>query len=268
MSISRDKTKDQDLDRLIIQAGTWLPETETLFDVIDVHPGWKCLDMGCGPVGVLPPLSKRVGARGQVIGIDEDTHNINAAKELVERKNLKNVVIIKGNIFKNPLEKHAFDLCHMRFVMNQKGCDQKLLNNMIALTRPGGVVVSQESDWTTWKCYPSQPSWDTLRDAMIALFKNAGGDINAGLRTYQMFSKTNLSTLKIRTAILAMPVGHPYRSDLIQFALTMKKRILEADLLTESEFNENITRCREVINDPSIIIFSYAVTQVWGLVSR
>lgn len=267
MILSKEKTKNHEIDRLILQAKCWLPETETLLDTIDVHPGWKCLDLGCGPVGVLTPLSKRVGANGQVVGIDEDPHFISTAKKLVTRKNLKNVAIIKGNIFKNPLEPNAFDLCHTRFVMNQKGCDQKLLNNMITLTRPGGVIVSQESDWTTWKCYPTQPSWDTLRDAMIALFKLNGGDINAGTRTYQMFSKANLSAIKIRTAIFAMPVGHPYRSGLLQFALTMKERILSAGLLTEKEFNENIEVCKDIIKDPSIIIYSYAVTQVWGLVS-
>lgn len=267
MSTPVNETKNHEIERLIHQANCWLPETEELFDTIDVHPGWKCLDLGCGPAGVLAPLSKRVGARGQVIGVDEDPHCVYAAKNFVKRKNLKNVEIIKGNIFKNPLDNDSFDLSHMRFVFNQEGCDQKLLESMIVLTRPGGVVVSQESDWTTWKCYPPQPSWDTLRDAMIALFEHSGGDINAGLRTYQMFSRANLSAIKIRTAIFAMPVGHPYRSGLIQFALTMKERILSAGLLTETAYNESIKVCKEIIKDPSIIIFSYAVTQVWGLVS-
>lgn len=267
MSTPSDETRKQEIDRLIIQAKCWEPETEVLFDQIGVHPGWKCIDVGCGPAGVLSPLSQRVGAQGQVIGVEEDSYSIRAAKNLVDSKNLTNVEIIKGNIFTSSLKKHAFDLCHMRFVFNQEGCDQELLENMITLTRPGGIIVSQESDWTTWKCYPPQPSWSTLRDAMIALFEISGGDINAGLRTYPMFHKANLSEIQIRTAIFAMPVGHPYRSGLIQYALTMKKRILAAQLLTEIAFNENIEACQDVITNHSIIIFSYAVTQVWGLVS-
>ncbi len=267
MDLTIDRTMDPEVDRLIVQADSWLPETETLFDAINVHLGWKCLDLGCGPVGVLPPLSNRVGPYGLVIGVDENPHNIHAANDLVERKNLNNVEIIKGNIFQNPLKPNTFDLSHMRFVMNEKGCDQKLLDSLIALTRPGGVVVSQESDWTTWKCYPHQSAWDTIRNAMIIVFKRSGGDINAGLRTYQMFTKTNLSAIKIRTAIFAMPVGHPYRSGLVQFAQTMKDRILDAGLLTETAFDKNIEICKDVVNNPRIIIFSYAVTQVWGLVN-
>jgi ubiquinone/menaquinone biosynthesis C-methylase UbiE len=267
MRLSLNNLKKHELDRLIIQAHCWEPETEKLFDAIGVQPGWKCVDLGCGPVGVLEPLSQRVGLNGLVIGVDEDPDCIIAAKDLVHQKKLNNVEIIKANIFENQLRKETFDFSHMRFVFNQKGCDQELLENMIALTQPGGFIVSQESDWTTWKCYPPQPSWRNLRDAMITLFERTGGDINAGLRTYQMFKQANLADIQIRTAILAMPIGHPYRSGLIEFALTMKDKILATNVLSETAFNQDIEDCREVIKNPDIIIFSYTLTQVWGRVN-
>jgi SAM-dependent methyltransferase len=266
MNSPSNENKKHEICRLMAQANTWEPEAERLFDQIGVRPGWRCIDLGCGPVGVLSPLSQRVGVHGQVFGFDEDPDCISAAESLIDRSNLTNVKIIKGNLYNNSLKSDSFDLCHLRFVFNQEGCDQELLQNMVTLTRPGGVVVSQESDWTTWKCYPRQPSWSNLRDAMIALFKQSGGDINAGLRTFKMFHQAHLTDIKIRSAILAMPVGHPYRSGLIRFALTMKERILAAGILTESAFNQNIEACQEMIKDPSIIIFSYTLTQVWGLV--
>jgi SAM-dependent methyltransferase len=266
MNAPSAETKKREICRLMAQANTWEVETETLFDQIGVLPGWRCIDLGCGPVGVLSHLSQRVGAHGQVIGFDEDPDCISAAESLIERKNLTNVEIIKGNLFDNSLKRDSFDLCHLRFVFTQEGCDQELLQNMVTLARPGGIVVSQESDWTTWKCYPRQPSWSKLRDAMIALFNQSGGDINAGLRTFKMFHQANLTDIKVRSAILAMPVGHPYRSGLIRFALTMKDRILAAGILTESAFNLHIEACQQMIKDPSIIIFSYTLTQVWGVV--
>jgi hypothetical protein len=150
--------------------------------------------------------------------------------------------------------------------MNEKGCDTELLDNMIKLSRPGGVIVSQESDWTTWKCYPPQPAWTRIRDAMIRLFDLKGGDINAGLRTYPLFYQANLSDIQVRSAIKAMPVGDPYRSDMVKFALVEKKQILDAGLLTERDFDLSIEACNRIIDDPEIIIYSYALTQVWGWV--
>lgn len=267
MATPSEETKAHEIDRLINQAKCWEPEAEMLFDKIGVSSGWKCVDLGCGPVGVLAPLSQRVGVHGHVIGVDEDPDYIIAAKKLLDQQNLTNVDIIQANLFEASLNQSSFDMCHMRFVFNQEGCDQELLEDMIALTRPGGVVVSQESDWTTWKCYPPQPSWTNLRDAMITLFERTGGDINAGLRIYQMFANANLSELQIRSAIKPMPVGHPYRSGLIRFALTLKKRLIDMHILTERAFNENVEACMALINNPSIIIFSYILTQVWGRVN-
>ena len=61
---------------------------------------------------------------------------------------------------------------------------------------------------------------------MIELFEIMGGDINAGLKTYQLFNKAHLSEIQIRTAMLDMPIGHPYRSGLVRFALSLREKIL------------------------------------------
>lgn len=36
------------------------------------RPGWRCLDLGCGAMGILGPLSRRVGPDGSVVGLDQD----------------------------------------------------------------------------------------------------------------------------------------------------------------------------------------------------
>ncbi len=266
MNFILDRNKDFEINRLINQATCWQEEAELLFDRIDIHPGWKCVDLGCGPMGVLDPLSRRVGVSGQVTGVDHNPYYIQAAKKFINQKHLTNVLVINGDLFNNSLKSHSFNLCHMRFVFSEKGCDRKLLEKMIDLTQPGGVIVSQESDWTTWKCYPQKTPWSIIRNAMIALFEYKGGDINAGLRTFQMFNETDLSEIQIRTAILAMPLGHPYRSGLVQFALSMREKIISAHILTKNEFDKQIDECKEVIMNPNVIILSYTLTQVWGWV--
>jgi hypothetical protein len=55
-------------ERLRVQARAWEPDVELLLDQIGVRPGWRCLDMGCGAIGILEPLSRRVGPRGRSSG--------------------------------------------------------------------------------------------------------------------------------------------------------------------------------------------------------
>ena len=45
-----------ELERLRLQAEVWEEDAATLFDQIPVKPGWECIDVGCGTMGVLRPL--------------------------------------------------------------------------------------------------------------------------------------------------------------------------------------------------------------------
>ena len=201
MELLTEKSNDLEIDRLIEQAKCWEPEADILFDKIEIRPGWKCIDLGCGPLGVLGSLSKRVGKQGQVTGFDHNPFYIQAAKKFVNQNHLANVKVVEGDLFENALDPHSFNLSHMRFVFTQIGCSLKLVKGMAALTQPGGVVVSQEADWASWNCDPPQPSWEKIKKSMIELFEIMGGDINAGLQTYQLFKEADLSEVQIRTAI-------------------------------------------------------------------
>src|SRR5215831_1583540 len=56
-----------ELERLQLQARVWEPEAETMLDHIGLEAGWHCLDLGCGAMGILGPLARRVGPSGQVV---------------------------------------------------------------------------------------------------------------------------------------------------------------------------------------------------------
>ena len=259
---------DSEISRLAEQAVCWEPQAEILLDLIPVHQGWNCIDLGCGPRGVLWPLSRKVGGRGQVTGFDHNPFFIHAAEEFIEQNHLNNAKIIEGDLFNNSLKPHSFDLCHMRFVFTNIGCSLELVKEMAELTQPGGVVISEESDWASWNCFPFQPSWEKIKRSMIELFEIMGGDINAGVKTHQLFSEAHLSEIQIRRVALDMPVGHVYRSGLVRFALSLREQILDSNILSRVEFSSLIAECSEIVNDPSVKISSYTLCQVWGYVKK
>ncbi len=261
-------SQNVEINRLISQAVCWEPETENLFDELRISPGWSCVDLGCGPIGILGPLSNRVGIRGQVIGLDANPDCIIAANEFIDQNHLSNVKVFSGDLYDSTLKPDSFNLTHARFVFTQAGCDRLLLETMIELTRSGGVIISQESDWTTWNCYPKNPSWQKIRNALIALYENEGGDINAGQRTYKMFKEAALADVQIHTTIKALPFGHSYRAGMNLMASSLREKIIDANILINNEFDEAFEECNKIINDPGTIIFSYVLCQVWGYVKR
>jgi ubiquinone/menaquinone biosynthesis C-methylase UbiE len=178
-----------ELERLQLQARVWEPETERWLDQIGIEEGWRCLDMGCGAMGILGPLSRRVGRTGVVIGIDRDEQQLRAAHDYVADGSLSNVEVVEGDAYNTGLSPASFDLVHARFLFAPAGRDDALLIEMDRLLKPGGIIAIQEPDSAPWSCYPESPNWNRLKAAILGAFKSGGGDFNVGRRTFQMVSR-------------------------------------------------------------------------------
>lgn len=253
-----------ELERLRLQARVWEPEAEIMLDRIGIEPGWKCIDLGCGAMGILGPLSRRLGPQGSIIGVDTDAKQLAAARDFVHENKLSNVEILELDAYRTNLPRESFDFTHVRFVFAPVGHDDELLQEMFGLTRPGGVIAIQEPDATSWNCYPAHPAWKQLKDAILNAFERGGGDFNAGQRTFGMLHGLKLDNIQIRAATIALQDQHPYKRLPVQFATSLRKRILDAGILSESELDNSIAECEQIADDPETIVLSFIVTQVWG----
>jgi SAM-dependent methyltransferase len=253
-----------ELERLRFQARVWEPEAELMLDRIGVAPGWRCVDLGCGAMGVLGPLSRCVGPQGHVLGVDIDAKLLGAAREYIHDQRLTNVELLELDAYHSQLPRESFDFTHVRFVFGPVGRDQELLHEMLALTRPGGLLAIQEPDCVSWNCYPPNAGWATLKAAIEGAFARAGGDINAGQRTFGLLRGAGLEDVQVRAAVVALQDQHPYKRLPVQFAASLRGRILDSGLLSESELDAAVAECERVAADPQTIVISMVVTQVWG----
>ena len=262
--MSLQPVEDAEVQRLSIQARVWEKEAYLMLDEIGVQPGWQCIDLGCGPVGILEPLSKKVGIKGSVVGIESDPIHLLAANKMIQENELHNVEVVFQDAYKNLLTCHSFDLTHARFVFTPIGQDSQLFENMINLTRPGGVVAFQESDLSSWSCFPSHPAWEKIKKALIELFKLHGSGINALQHHLTLFKKANIQDICTRTAMIALPKGHVYRMGLNQLARVLRDSILENGILKADEFDKALQQCNLLMNDPNVSVTSYTLVQLWG----
>jgi ubiquinone/menaquinone biosynthesis C-methylase UbiE len=250
-------------ERLRVQARVWEPDVEALLDQIGVRPGWSCLDLGCGAIGILEPLSRRVGPRGRVVGVDNDPRLLQAARAYAEQAGLTNVEILERDAFDTGLPSEAFDLVHARFVM-AFGRGGELLREMLRLTRSGGIVASQETDQNSWCYFPQRQAWPRLKQAIEAAFIRIGGDANIGQQTYGMFRRAGLEDVRVRAAVAALQNSHPYMNMPILGATGMRKVIVGTGIMAQSELDAAIAEMEQMIADPETYEISFTVTQVWG----
>lgn len=101
-------------ERLYLQARVWEAEAEVLLDRIGVPPEGSGVDLGCGAMGILGPLARRMRT---VVGVERDADMISAAEAYVRNEGLANVQLKKSNALAVELPQATFDIVHERFVM-------------------------------------------------------------------------------------------------------------------------------------------------------
>ncbi len=57
--------------RLLAQAEAYVSESSWILDQCGIQPGWRTVDFGCGPIGILDLLNQRVGPQGLAVGLEK-----------------------------------------------------------------------------------------------------------------------------------------------------------------------------------------------------
>ena len=159
-------SSDTERERLIRQAASLAAEAQWLLDRVGIEPGWRAVDVGCGPIGILDLLCDRVGVTGATVGVDNETRMIAMAREVAAELDLTNLTLIQAQATETGLEPGSFDLAHARLLLVNVLDPHRVVAELSALVRPGGVVALEEVDWVSWICQPPHPCWDRLRDAL------------------------------------------------------------------------------------------------------
>jgi ubiquinone/menaquinone biosynthesis C-methylase UbiE len=249
--------------RLRSQAAELRQESAWLFDRISLGAGSRAIDLGCGPQGVLDLLSERVGSTGHVIGIEKNDESVAMAKRFVADRALKNVEVVQGDATATGLP-GCFDLVHARLVLVNVPYVEAVVREMVRLARPGGVVASHEADYVSHFCDPPLRAWDRLFEIFKAYSDAHGIELFVGRRTHQLLRQAGLVDIEVNPVIHVYPHGHNRRLIFWHFLQNVRDRILEDELISESEFSELTAELKEHLERPDTLVVSHLFFQVWG----
>jgi len=254
------ESRGGEIERLHIQSAAMVPDTERMLELIGVREGWSCLDIGCGPGGIVGLLSKRVGSTGRVVGLDMNTGFLEHARATAP----SNVEFVLADAYGSNLPEGTFDLVHMRFVASTSGAPERLLQEAKRLARPGGTIALQEADIATLNCYPSHPSWDKLKAALFGAFSGVGADVELARRLYFIVRQAGLVDVQFRPFIVGVRSIDPMVDYLPSTVESVRATVLKLELLSERELPVVLAECREHLRQPDTVFTTYTVAQVWG----
>jgi SAM-dependent methyltransferase len=250
--------------RLKRQAEELRQESAGLFDRTGLGLGDRAIDLGCGPQGALDLLSQRVGSTGQVIGIERNRDSVAMARRFVADRDLKNVEVVQGDATATGLPRASFDLVHARLVLVNVPYVEAIVREMFRLARPGGVLASYEADYLSHVCDPPLRAWDRLFEIFEGYSSANGIDLFVGRRTHRLFREAGLVGIEVNPVIHVYPHGHNRRTVFWDFLRNVRDRVLEQELIGESEFEELTAELKEHLDRPDTLVVSHLFFQVWG----
>lgn len=256
--------REGEIERLHVQDAALEFDAVVMLERIGVGPGWHCLDLGCGPGGMVELLSARTGPTGRVLGLDADPVFLDHAQARARDRGLSNVRFVRGDAYRTGLPQGSFDLVHTRFLASTVGLPEALFAEAIALARPGGIVAFQEVDIGTLKCHPPHPAWEQLAQLLEQAFACAGADLRLGQRLYRLAQQTGLEDVQYRPFLIGIRSCDPMANYLPSTIESVHGLLTRHELIDQAELDAALTACRTHLADPATVSTFHTVTQVWG----
>ena len=176
---------------LTVLARSWQPTTSALFDRVQLGPGMRCLDLGCGSGDVTFEMAERVGPDGSVTGVDMDMVKLGLARRAAATQGLLNVEFRQMNVYEFA-ESDAYDLVYARFVLQHLSRPVDVLRAMWAAVMVGGVLVVEDADFEGSFCDPPHNGFAFWVEAYQRVLERHGGDPLMGRKLHRYFTDAGI----------------------------------------------------------------------------
>ncbi|UCH90074.1 MAG: methyltransferase domain-containing protein [Thermoplasmata archaeon] len=158
-----------------------------LYDKVDLKSKQKILDAGCGTGAITMDIAQL--AEGEVVGVDIDTEKLEQAEKLLAE--ISNARVMEADITALPFEDESFDLVVFNIVLIHVKDQQKAVDEMARVTKPGGIVLGTlEPDYDGMIAYPETEYTDLWKKSVSVL----GADLQTGRKLKFLFNKAGLKT--------------------------------------------------------------------------
>ena len=167
--------------------------------------GQRVADLGCGSGAVMPTILELVGAKGSVTGIDISADRVAEARVIIAGR--PNAEVKLAPIHATGLPDEHFDFTWSQFVFEYLTEPRRALDEMIRITRPGGVVAVADVDGLGLAFWPRPRVVEEGLALLMGALDSHGFDFFIGRKLFTLFREAGLREVSVHLSPLYVSAG-------------------------------------------------------------
>ncbi len=258
MSAERDYqlgTHDEELQRLGLQHGLWQPTVARGWQAAGFRPGWRIADIGCGPGFATVELSRLVGPKGHVAALERSQRYLESARHRCESAGCANVSFHSVDLISEPCPVEGYDAAWCRWVAMWVADPARLVANIRAAVRDGGVLVMHEyTHYRSFRLSPSSPEIEQFVEQVEAALRSTGGDPDVGRRMPGLLNAAGFEVTALEPLVFSARPSDPLWQWPASYIRTYAPRLLEMGCIDRSFLARLLAALTRAEGDPDSVI--------------
>lgn len=120
-------------------------QARIIIENLDLKPGMKVIDIGCGPGRITIPLAKKMGPEEEVVAMDIQEGILDRIRQKALDANLHNIIYLQAGIGEGRLTLNHYDHALLVSVLGEIPDQKAALQEIFNVLKQGGILSITET---------------------------------------------------------------------------------------------------------------------------
>ncbi len=247
-------------NRRLVDQATTLAEL-LLADTV-YPPGARVLEAGCG-VGAQTLTLARQSPGAEIVSIDLSLASVAATKANVAAAGLRNVEVLRADIFSLPFAPATFDHVFVCFVLEHLPKPAEALARLRGMLKPEGSITVIEGDHGSTYFHPDSSDARNAVQCLVELQARAGGNSLIGRQLYPLLVQSGFADVRVSPRMVYVDGSRPAliegftRNTFTAMVEGVREQAIACGLIDAAAFDRGVRDLYRTAADDGVFCYTF-----------